>query len=41
MQGTIPVWPLFIEFEPCMVRAVENGGRAFGKEMGELKNLKE
>ena len=41
MQGTIPVWPLFIEFEPCMVRVVENEGRVLGEEVGELKNLKE
>jgi hypothetical protein len=27
--------------EPRVVRAVENGGRAFGKEVGELNNFKE
>jgi hypothetical protein len=27
--------------EPLMVRVVENGGRALGAEMGELKNVKE
>jgi hypothetical protein len=34
--------PMLVEgAEPLMVRVVENGGRALGAEMGELKNVKE